>query len=368
MRSVLRNVVGSVLGVALAAGMAAAMVLAPGAAAPVTTGSFVNVTGPAGPLDSVICAGEIAEDRLPAIMEDMRIMARILEKSLGEAALLRFSPSKLGLRYDTESIFSELSGGAPVQTVYLQGYGALFIVRVGFPVVPPRVAEEKPAKPEPPSLWEETKQELSGPAMTPFPGSFGPDLIYSGSYTLAERGFGEMGQAQYDAGRVAKLRQTILETLRQAANIRDLKPQDWIIVAVVGGRQKPTIYLGAAAIPTRSLEDGRSLPEMKKDMEALRRELESAREARAKAPADDKTAKEVALRIMSLEMRIPKLGEDTAKAANKRQFAVRAPASSVGALQSTVLTIQVKKADVDALSQGKLTPDEFEKRAGLLAY
>ena len=41
---------------------------------------------------------------------------------------------------------------------------------------------------------------------------------------------------------------------------------------------------------------------------------------------------------------------------------------SEGAARQTMLTVRVKKADVDAYAKGKLNAEDFQKRARLAAY
>ena len=63
---------------------------------------------------------------------------------------------------------------------------------------------------------------------------------------------------QYDAEKVEKLKSTLINALRHAANIRALKPDQWAIVTVVGGAGQPgttvtKMYQGKPVLVTGSL-------------------------------------------------------------------------------------------------------------------
>ena len=63
-------------------------------------------------------------------------------------------------------------GESPVRTLYLDGYGALFMVHVNFPLLPLPVTDKPHAEdtiPKAPSTWDQTRAELYGPATPPQP-------------------------------------------------------------------------------------------------------------------------------------------------------------------------------------------------------
>ena len=104
---------------------------------------------------------------------------------------------------------------SPLRSLYLDGYGALFMLNVGFPFLPPPHAEGQQEKPEANSDWEDAKQELYG-----------------------QGGRGRVMAAPsepYDEERVNRLKEGLLESLKNATNIRGLKPDDSITVCVFGG-------------------------------------------------------------------------------------------------------------------------------------
>src|SRR6516162_5173523 len=106
------------------------------------------------------------------------------------------------------------NGSGPMRNLYLDGYGALFMVNVGFPLVPPaaKTSEEKPSGD---SAWEEAKQELYGPGPGMRPG------LPPGE--------------EFSAEKVGKLKASLLEALKNASNIRGIRPDESVTVCVLGG-------------------------------------------------------------------------------------------------------------------------------------
>jgi hypothetical protein len=172
-----------------------------------------------------------------------------------------------------------------MRNLYLDGYGALFMVNVGFPLIPPaaKTGEEKPSGD---SAWEEAKQELygQGPGMRPAlpPGE------------------------EFSAEKVTKLKASLLEALKNASNIRGIRPDESVTVCVLGGA-------GAGPVRVRKV-------------------------ARAGG------------------------GGGTVSGGFGTVSRIRGPA------QGTVMTIRVKKADVDAYAKGSIDREEFQKRARITTY
>ena len=221
----------------------------------------------------VIPSGEIDPKGLAAIIEDMNVMTRILDKAVspgGRRPEPAFMPSPYGA-------FPPASGSL---ALYLQDYGAVFVLTVGFPVAPPAEGGETATEPEQTSLWERTRREMYGPMgwgqETP-----APAIMRS-------------NQSPYDEAKVKELKRSLLQALKHAANIRNMPPDSAVTVAVLGG--------GTGRVHLQSTT-------------------------------------------------------------------VRAQGRIVlGGGESTVLTIHVKKADVDAFDGGELTFEDFQGRATVLTY
>jgi hypothetical protein len=146
------------------------------------------------------------------LTEDLSIMCRIFDKSLPATG------SSVSLAYgDRADPFRWVAAqpGRGTQSLYFDGYGALFFIRVDSPLVPTgkqEAAQPKPKESED-SVWSQTVREMSGQAADE------PQTARSAPV--------------YDAQRVADLRETLIETLVHASNIRMRRPQD-VITLVVG--------------------------------------------------------------------------------------------------------------------------------------
>jgi len=210
--------------------------------------------------------------------EDLAVMAHIFDKSLEEL------PGGQPHRFKAAGIDVFFTPGQnPMRSFYLEGYGAVFLLSVSFPLVPPpqKVEREKPAVD---STWTEAQAELFG---QPSDGA-------------ALAGMAE----EYSEEKVGKLQDSLFESLKNATNIRGLKPDDSVTVAIFGGSSPIRTKVKAAAKRSLVAKDGDTF-----------------------------------------------LWQETE--AQGRQ---------------TMMTVRVKKADIDAYAKGKLNPEEFQKRAKLTAY
>ncbi len=212
------------------------------------------------------------------LAEDLTVMSHLLDKALREE--LGGSP-KPRTAMGISVFFAPGPGG--MRSLYLEGYGALFLLNVGFPLLPPPAKAEE-EKPKTTSEWEEAWKELYGP--------------HEGG--KAGRAPGE----PYSEERVNKLKDALLEALKNATNVRGLKPEESVTVCVFGG-----------------------------------------------APAT--TAK-----VKATVHREPNLGD----------VALLNLRSGGGPTRGTVMTIRVKKSDAEAFSKGKLNLDDFRKKARITAY
>ncbi|MFC1764049.1 hypothetical protein ACFL6U_18495 [Planctomycetota bacterium] len=154
--------------------------------------------------DLLVVPGPNSPRQIDVVLEDMRIMTRILEKELKEYDLVKpqvFTP------WD--------SGKHGIEGLYLDGYGLVFQLAVEFPLrslgdeQKPDGDEEEPGD----RVWHETRQEI-----------FEPDR---------QRHKEQEKQEEYDPDRVDSLIATISETLRHASNIRALKENECVAVIVI---------------------------------------------------------------------------------------------------------------------------------------
>jgi hypothetical protein len=175
----------------------------------------------------VIPTEETRAQDIITIMEDLSVMSRILDKKLLEARMIsgagyggRGGYGGYGghRRYQVSVPFG--GDGRLAEGIYVDGYGALFLMRVGFPLsAPPETKEEKETEEPTDRIWQETRQEIFT----------SPDVIKRRGIRLrSDR------EDKYDAEKVEDLKRGLIKSLRHAANIRNLEPDEWVILTVIG--------------------------------------------------------------------------------------------------------------------------------------
>ena len=134
--------------------------------------------------------------------EDLAVMSRIFDKALDQALSDDHSRRVMGI----DVFFAP--GSSPIRSLYLEGYGAVFLMSVNFPLL----------------AWEDAKRELSGR----------PD-----AWDQVDKSFRFSGppgpEQEYDEKKVGDLKDSLLGALKNATNIRNLKSDENITVCVFGG-------------------------------------------------------------------------------------------------------------------------------------
>ena len=159
----------------------------------------------------VIPTTQIQPQDMVTLMEDMTVMSRIFDTKLAQSNL------KPTLSFYGVTFPGRISiGRDSLESMYIQGYGALFMTTVDFPLSPPPQKEEKEETDEDADpLWEQMKHEI-----------FSPQAV-------VERA-PERQEEKYDARKVENLKTTLIEALVHASNIRGLKPNESVILTVTG--------------------------------------------------------------------------------------------------------------------------------------
>ena len=158
---------------------------------------------------------EIKPQDLVTIMEDMNVMARIFDNKLAQSYLIQRQSFNSRIRISTPFSRDSRSTGA----MYIQGYGTLFLTKVDFPLSPPlQLEEEEKVEAGADPIWDQTKREI-----------YMPEDV-SRSRRRSSRSEEEF--SSYDAEKVDDLKRTLTRTLKHAANIRGLKPDEWVNVTV----------------------------------------------------------------------------------------------------------------------------------------
>ena len=251
----------------------------------------------------VIPSGQISTENLIAINEDMSVMSRIFEKNIEQAQLTTARGSIFASRQNTLSTL--LGGGrGGIQSMYLQGYGALFLLKVDFPLSPSSDVQEEEKEPKKEEkgdpVWQQMRQEM-----------YEPEKADGRRRT-------DRPEERYDAQKVENLKTTLITALKHAANIRSLKPDESVVLTVTGIGGSTSARIIAV---TRAGEN---------------QVLVQERDTNGKM--------------------ITRLIRGTGKELN-----------DIG-LSSPMLVIRVKRSEIDAFAKGELAFDKFRARVQMFTY
>jgi hypothetical protein len=216
--------------------------------------------------------------------EDLSVMALILRKATGGS---RGEDKRIALGIEVDSSVFGSSSGA--RNIYLEGYGALFLLGVRFPLVAPDdQAEEINDKEVADSDWAEAREEFLNEGRSRFEEQF--QQVF--------KNVGRSAPEEYNADKVEELKTSLLSSLKNATNIRALQPDNYVTVVIQG-----------------------------------------AEAVRADKPDNRRAGK---------------------RSTNSRR--------SDSDRNETVMTMRVKKSDVDAFAKGSLDLDEFRKKTSFQTY
>ena len=169
----------------------------------------VSVPGLSGPSPSLLVVPGASDNpkEISSVLEDMKIMSRILEKELKEFA-----------RGKREGFLPWDAGKRNIEGLYLSGYGLVFRLEVGFPLISQGEKDTGKDEEEPgDKVWRETRQEVFEP-------------VRSRS--------GEADREAYDPEKVADLKESIARTLKHATNIRSLGENECVVLTVISRRKQ----------------------------------------------------------------------------------------------------------------------------------
>jgi hypothetical protein len=250
----------------------------------------------------VIPTEQTKTEDLIAINEDMNVMARIFEKNLEQD---RITTSRGGIFIPSRDPFGMFLGGrGDIQSMYLQGYGALFMLKVDFPLSPSSEAKEEEKATEKTEegdpVWRETQQQM-----------FEPERF-------DRRRRINRPEVKYDAEKVENLKTTLIKTLKHATNIRVLKPDESVILTVAGSGEAT----GTKIITANVAGNSRQVIVQEKG-------------------ANGKTS----MRIVN--------GNSL---------------DDIGLSTPTVLVIRAKKSEIDAFAKGELDFDKFRASVQMFSY
>jgi hypothetical protein len=172
-------------------------------------------TGEGGDRPLIISSSTPDEKSLATLDEDLNIMSRVLDKSVSRGSDGE-DRKAMGIH-----LWATGGGNRVARNLYIEGHGAIFIVNVPMPLLPPpskpQVEEKKEAAS---STWEEARNEL-----------YGHDDERGG---MKRKQSDKRPSVPYDAGRVDELKKDLAEALKNATHIRGLKDNETVTVVVQG--------------------------------------------------------------------------------------------------------------------------------------
>ncbi len=149
----------------------------------------------------VIPTGQPREGQVNQTREDLGVMTKILADRLRQADL---NPEEGPVFW---------GGQRTVKAMYLGGFGAVFIVRADFPLLPSAEAKQTPVKEDTDEVWAKTRQQILAP-------DTGEDR--------------DNKQPEFDAAKVSALKEALTAAIKHAANIRALAAGESVAVVVMG--------------------------------------------------------------------------------------------------------------------------------------
>jgi hypothetical protein len=240
----------------------------------------------------VIQFGAKDASAIGAMEEDLAVMTHIIDRAVDRVG--EDVPDALGVKL----VYT--SGGRSVRALYLDGFGPLIMVKVNFPVHAPTTTETKAPDKQENSEWEQVRNSL-----------------YGGSRGTMSAG-GSSSGVPYDAGRVDTLKKHLITALKEASNMKGVKPEESVSVTVFGSPAAVGSESGFGEGGGRS--GGNYLKPNKEDVSYQR-----------------------GIAAANLEL-------------------VRTT------MQGTVLTLRAKKSDIDAAAKGSLDEDAFTKKVTVNTY
>ena len=158
----------------------------------------------------VIPSEQTTTEDLLTINEDMNVMSRIFEKNLEQERVTTLTSNIfLPGRRNAYGMLLGSSRGQ-IQSMYLQGFGALFLLKVDFPLSPPPDVQEQEQETQKAEqgdpVWQEMRQQM-----------YEPEKVDRRRRT-------DRPESKYDAEKVENLKTTLIKALKHAVNIRSLKP------------------------------------------------------------------------------------------------------------------------------------------------
>ncbi len=265
----------------------------------------------------VIPTAQVVPEKVAETAEDLRIMLQILRDKLSEPRMIRGAFVNFG------DFFGDRDRA--LEAFYLQGSAAVFVLEMDSPFtfapVPPGAGAAERGAVDP--IWQRARERLAAPQN---PALRDPRALP-----------GETEKMDFQ-----QFHDDLLKTLRHAANLRNVEPNESIIVTVIA-------HEGSGAWPAPAGVGGAY------GGGGLSFEGSSYSGAGSSfGPGGGSTYADSRTRSSG------------STAGRSRPAAV--PPGSAPAAAGTVLTLQAKKADIDAFAKGGLSFEQFQQRVKTFTY
>jgi hypothetical protein len=175
----------------------------------------------------VIPANPITKADHLAMERDMHIMSHIFDQALKKPQMIGGVFTVMDDFFGRDSRVTEV--------IYLDGYGALFFMEVNLALTGPsesEVEEPQEAEDHVDATWRRAELELYAPQH------------------LRRNREDPSGQV-YDAEKVKVLKSNLIESLKHATNIQALRPDDAVILTVVGTTYPSAVSFGQLPVKVR---------------------------------------------------------------------------------------------------------------------
>ena len=238
----------------------------------------------------------------------LEVMTHIIDRAL-ERMGENIPDERMGIRI-------VYTGGKSVRALYLENFGPLFMVKVNFPVHAPGTTETKAPDPEEDSEWNQAWRSLYGQA---------DDVRWSHP------------GVPYEAERVEALKKQLVAAVKNASNMKGVKPDEYVTVTVFGSPALAGDNVESRSRRTVSGRGGGGGGVGGSIGSGLPRQSQAANEPTRPVPSTTDRIRD----LQKLE-------------------------SARTALQGTVLTLRVKKSDIDASANG--SEDALMKKVAINTY
>jgi len=277
---------------------------------------------------SVIAFKSPNQQTVDETAEDLNIMSLVLAQNLERTFANDTSEFKLGIPMLLKS------GARWVEASYIEGFGAVFNLKVRFPLVAPkspvRTVEETPRVSE----WDRARSSLVGtaePALEDYYKTrMGLVAAQDWRVTSTDR------EQPFDPALIETLRTRVLELLRNASNLRHVAPEEFVVVTFSGPPNTQFVTSAIAAGSKQSAAGVMPVPE-----------------PYFPAPAD--SSREQTQNPFRSDL---KSGRGQGHIAEVANFPERL----------TFMSIRIKKSKAEAFAANKLPKEDFLKSAEVTTY